>query len=631
MKREEVVLADWKFALGEKQKCLENAKEASPIHTWNVEEGSEDTWGTGWYEHRINFPTEWRGKRIWVCFHGVYHNAVVFCNGEEVGRHENSGFTPFTVELTRAIHPGADNQLIVKVDSSYSKDMLPFMRSFDWANDGGMIREAHLYVTGQTTITSVNVTAHPLIEQDGIKQEKGAAELAFSVNTDGSEDSSMWLEWQLDSDIESKECILADSVKVTSSIIEQEKKPIQNVKYWHFDQPNLYTLTLRLLNQDGIMDQVKITVGFREFLTKAGCFYLNGEQVRLCGTEWMPGSDPGYGMAEPVEQLEKMLTCLKESNCVFTRFHWQQDEAVFDWCDRHGMLVQEEIPYWGADPAEAGETQWNVFTMQFQEMLQAHRNHPSIIAWGVGNELDGKSEKTKAYIRRAIDYAHRYDRSRTANYVSNTCYYEPVEDGTLLGDIKMINEYTGTWMTECEADEVVRNTVEADSELPLVISEYGLCEPVFPGGDERRGTLFEDKMAVYRKYPNVAGTINFCLNDYRTQMGEEGEGKMRRRVHGSTELDGTPKPSYYILQRECAPFQITWSNSICEIRGRENLPCYTMNGYQLHFLDASGKEIARQTLDTLAPGETKSFDVPQAKAVEVRRMNGDWAGTFSYE
>lgn len=59
----------------------------------------------------------------------------------------------------------------------------------------------------------------------------------------------------------------------------------------------------------------------------------------------MPGSDPAFGAAEPKEQLDKMLTILKESNCVYPRFHWQQDEWVYDWCDRHGMLVQEEVPF----------------------------------------------------------------------------------------------------------------------------------------------------------------------------------------------------------------------------------------------------------------------------------------------
>ncbi len=101
---------------------------------------------------------------------------------------------------------------------------------------------------------------------------------------------------------------------------------------------------------------------------RENAFYLNGERVRLCGTEWMPGSDPVYGAAEPEEQMEKMLRLLKESNCVFTRFHWQQDDFILDWCDRHGMLVQEEVPFWGPDPEKAGGLQTDIALQQLEEM-----------------------------------------------------------------------------------------------------------------------------------------------------------------------------------------------------------------------------------------------------------------------
>ena len=62
MKRNDTVLNKWKFALGPDESCLLNAKEAGAVHTWNVEEGSEDTWGTGWYEHMIYAPAEWKEK-----------------------------------------------------------------------------------------------------------------------------------------------------------------------------------------------------------------------------------------------------------------------------------------------------------------------------------------------------------------------------------------------------------------------------------------------------------------------------------------------------------------------------------------------------------------------------------------
>lgn len=95
------------------------------------------------------------------------------------------------------------------------------------------------------------------------------------------------------------------------------------------------------------IDCVDVTVGFRSLTVRNGQFVLNGETVELVGTEWMPGSDPRIGNAETKEDIARWLTLLKGCNCIFTRVHWQQDDAFFDWCDRHGMLVQEEVPLWG--------------------------------------------------------------------------------------------------------------------------------------------------------------------------------------------------------------------------------------------------------------------------------------------
>lgn len=629
MKRKEHLLDNWKFAYGQEKSCLEHGKKVGAIHTWNVDENLEDSWGTGWYEHELDVPKEWKNKRIWIRFSAVYHDAVVFLNEKEIGSHKNSGYTPFTLELTDAVSFSKKNILRVKANSAFSDQILPCNRSFDWANDGGMIRPAYLYTTGKSKIEELAVTAHPIITEYGGRQDGGKAEFGFTVKLTGEETERKKMEWQLDSiQAGGESCIAAGQIENVQQTAVLTERILPETRYWHFDRTNLYRLSLKLEEGETVLDEVEETFGFREFLAKKSSFFLNGEKVRLCGTEWMPGSDPAYGMAEPKEQLEKMLMCLKESNCVFTRFHWQQDEAVFDWCDRHGMLVQEEIPFWGRDPETAGEQQWNVFQEQMTEMMRAHRNHPCIIAWGVGNELDGQSEITNTYIQKAAAFTHEADKDRTANYVSNSFYGDCEMDGTSYGDIKMINEYTKTWMPDDDAFEVVGKMVRQAPEKPLVISEYGLCEPAFPGGDARRDSLFLEKMEVYRKYPQVAGTINFCLNDYRTQIGEEGEGKLRRRVHGSTDLCGNPKPSYFTVQRECAPFLVHWEEEGCRISCRADLPCYSMRGYQICLTKEDGTKQMKK-IDRLDPGEEIFFAIEQIQSIAVYRENGDFAGTYS--
>ena len=619
MALEVINLEKWKFALGENISCLESGKEVTVPHTWNIEDGTEEFRGIGWYEYCFVPEDSWKDKRIYVQFRAVYHDAYVYVNGKEVGIHQNSGYTPFVVELTDAILYGQENCLGVKVDNRFSKSMLPYDRSFDWANDGGMIRPAQILITGKSTLKDIKITSHPVITSFDERQDQGMAVFGVQAQIDGQKEN-LSLEWTLYEGCDGKLTTLHSGIgqcKEEKAII--TGKVLDDIKYWHFDAPNLYTFELTLKNGEVVEDKQNIVFGFRDFHVQGSRIYLNGEPVRVTGTEWMPGSDPSYGMAETKEQLEKMLLCLKESNSVLTRFHWQQDEWVYDWCDRHGILVQEEIPFWGADPRKAGSQQWKVFTEQTKEMISAHRNHPSIIAWGVGNELDGQCEETIQYIKDAVAYTHSLDPERAANYVSNSIYKDHAKDGTTDGDIMMVNDYIGTWHGSLEQYDEWDKITSKNPDKPVIPSEFGLCEPAFAGGDVRRTEIFLEKMQCYRKYLNIAGTIYFCLNDYRTQMGEDGEGKLRKRVHGSTDLCGEPKPSYHTVKKEYSPVLLRMCEDGVEITCRNDLPAYSVRGYSLK-VNGTTIEILN-----LKPGECQKIKI-QLKdddLIEVYRPNGE--------
>jgi beta-glucuronidase len=143
--------------------------------------------------------------------------------------------------------------------------------------------------------------------------------------------------------------------------------------------------------------------------------------------------------------------------------------------------------------------------------------------------------------------------------------------------------YCGQWLTDKDSETEIRKIFAEILGKPLVISEFGLCEPRIPGGDKRRISDFIHKMRAYRKFPAISGIINFCLNDYRTQMGKEGTGMLRRRVHGSTDVFGELKPSYYIVQKECVPVRIISVRSdteklMVEIRYAVEIPSYPIEG-----------------------------------------------------
>lgn len=614
---ETMELQRWQFSAGAAQPDWSAAREVTVPHTWNIEPGTEELWDAGWY--RCPLPRRrLAGERIFVHFRAAYHDAEVYLNGQEAGRHGGSGYTPFTVELTSLWQQDAENILTVRVSNRFVGDMLPYKRSFDWANDGGLIRPVALWITGSHRIVSNTVQAHPLIPSLGRRWDSGTAAFGVRGSIDGAPDTPLTLRWQVCRDAEGQQPFAQGELSCTAGDFEVPAQVWQQVDFWHFDAPNLYTLTLTLLREGQVVDRTATTFGFRQIRTRGSRLYLNGEPVRLCGTEWMPGSDPEYGMAEPREQLEKMLRILKESNCVYTRFHWQQDDWVYDWCDRHGMLVQEEVPFWGPNPTVAGPMQTTVFEQQIAEMIQAHGNHPSIFAWGVGNELNAQTSETIQYIKEAVARVHALDEDRFANYVTFSMYDDPARDGTTDGDILMINDYIGTWHGDRDPYAEWDRFVKANPDRAMTPSEFGLCEPAFEGGDARREAILREKMDQYRKYPCICGTIYFCLNDYRTQMGEEGTGKLRRRVHGSTDLCGNPKPSYQALKEECAPLRIAAEDGGVRLTCAADLPCYTVKGYVL----VSGEQ--RWEIPTLCPGESWFCPGVDTAAIRICRPSGDW-------
>ena len=309
-------------------------------HTWNVMTGLEDYAGRAWYGRLLDVPTVWRGQQLWLCFGAVYHDATVYVNGQLVGQHLNAGYSPFRFEISRFVRYGELNRLVVMADNSYSERNLPFRRSFDWANDGGIYREVSLHLTGRQSIRYVHFTPS-LNTQDSTgnvrvnirlheqKVQKALFRLTICDSQTGREVYRDLQSLRLQKD------------GTFSCLIDCGK-----VKPWHFDQPNLYSYQVELFDGQSLSDADCGHFGFRTFAIKGNRFVLNGENMRLPGIEMMPGSHPDYGMAESKSYIRQSVAILKDLNTVMTRFHWGQDETMYDAMDSLGILVQEELSWW---------------------------------------------------------------------------------------------------------------------------------------------------------------------------------------------------------------------------------------------------------------------------------------------
>ena len=413
-------------------------------------------------------------------------------------------------------------------------------------------------------------------------------------------------------------------------------------RLWHFDHPHLYRLIARLSGGHTF----ETTFGIRLIEARGGGFYLNGERVRLMGVERMAGSNPEYGMAEPESWIAHDHDDMKELNCVYTRVHWQQDRRVLDYCDRHGILIQTEVPTWGGDTFRGMGAEPDADIMQngleqLREMIARDRNHPCVFSWGICNEIGGQNPPAAAFARRMYAEAKALDPTRLVTYASNSLEKTPGKDVAGLMDYVMWNEYYESWYGGTPAD-MARNLDEihrAFPEKPIVISEYGYCActPERPEGDGRRIEVLRAHNAVFRNTDYVAGLIFFCYNDYRTHIGDKGTGVMKQRVHGVVDVYGARKPSWQVLREEASPLEsVEVTDRAGEldvtVHARPSVPCYTLRGYTVRAViygdGAIPVERVEAALPVLEPGQEATVTMPiQAKAavrvqVDVMRPTG---------
>ena len=392
-------------------------------HTWQIEPGNEEYMGTAWYARSVAPDRAWRGKDIRLAFGAVYRDAQVWLNGELIGEHKGSGWTPFTLPITEEWDAKETNWIVVRVDNRFSNRALPYENSFDWATDGGITRDVQLIVNPPVHIERLLVTATP-------SQDFSSASVRTSIQIQSAKKRPRGLKIETQVFEPGGTLVLSQTDSATTLPEENGSLAltisIQNPRLWHFDFPNLYRIRCTLWKRGKIVHRKEAQFGIRSVVVRDGRYILNGEPMRLMGVEWMPGSDPRYGMAENSRVTREILTDMKRLNCLLTRFHWQQDDSVFTFCDREGMLVQEEIPTWGShrldEPIKA------IQAAQLRETIVAHFNHPSIYCWGICNEIAGQSESGHQFIENGKRIAETLDPGRLLTYASNTLHNAPSRD-----------------------------------------------------------------------------------------------------------------------------------------------------------------------------------------------------------
>ena len=495
-------------------------------HTWNDidgQDGGNDLYrGTAYYAKtlsKVDLPT---ADQYYLEFNGANSSAIVYVNGKKVASHDG-GYSTWRVNVTEELQD--ENLIVVEVDNAPNQTVYPQMADFTFY--GGLYRNVNIIAVNDSHFDldyygGPGIKVTPTVEGADAKVE-------VEVYVTG-EKASQNLVYTI-KDAEGN--VVAEAKTAVA-----EKKVVMDIKgvhLWHGRKdPYLYTVDVALVDGEETVDAVSTRIGCRTYeINPERGFILNGEEYPLRGVSrhqdrW------GIGNALlPEHHIEDMdLIC--EVGCTTIRLaHYQHDQFFYDLCDERGMVIWAEIPYISQHMPTGRE---NTIS-QMKELITQNYNHPSIVVWGLSNEISmqGSSDDLLENHNILNDLCHEMDPTRlTTIAIVSMC---PMDDPYVqIPDTVSWNHYFG-WYGGDAADNGpwFDKFHEMYPNLPVGCSEYG-CEALnWHTSDPKQGDYTEEYQAYYheelikqlftRKYlwaTHVWNMFDFGA-DSRNEGGENGQ------------------------------------------------------------------------------------------------------------
>ena len=484
--------------------------------------------GIGWYRYQLTPKDEWKGKRIVLDFQGIMLVGDVYLNGKRIGG-TDYGYLGFDIDLSKLLKWGEANEITVKADTRNPNNSR-------WFTGAGLYRDVNLIITDKNLF----FPRHPLfIRTQDNKEVKIKAEIINQQKlAKGQGKDVIPVEVRiLDADgkvVAQQKNNIDFNAKWRDREYELPAISLENAQLWSPDTPYLYTAEVTLYDNEGnIADQIKEPFGVRtiEMNPEKGLL-VNGKKVLLKGyaNHHTLGA---LGAAAYPRAIEKRLKLMKEFGMNHIRTsHNPYSEDFLKLCDKYGILVVDELYDKWLTQYAGGRVEWeSLWQKDIPEWVKRDRNHPSVILWSLGNELQQYSNLpfndwgVTAY-KLQKELLHRYDDTRLTTVAMHPRY------------------------RNLETD-----SIPADLAVATEVNSYNYRYMYFPGDMKRypEKTFYQSEASVAAMGPNfyemdrdkVLGLAYWGTIDY---LGESMGWPVKGWNQGVFDLSLQPKPDAYFVK-----------------------------------------------------------------------------------